>query len=285
MLLLAEDSTLETKLQLRNGKQLSAIEIQRRYLDHARRHQKDDCMPEWAESACDLWESTLNDLEQGADAVSATLDWAIKRTVFTGHARNRGFDAARLERWKGGLREVQAALTIAGANDLPTASMLLDRSSQTGKDVERVLRKLWGRHFDHDELKAVLALSNELREIDVRFAELGPEGLFAQLDRAGALSHHVEGVSDIAAAMTEPPSSGRARLRGLAIRECFPERERYSCDWEGISDKEEPRIFDLSEPFAPEAHWSYPDMFPSQKRSSFAEFARFRTVSSPVDIL
>lgn len=276
MLLLAEDSTMRTRLQLRNGEQLTAIEIQRRYLTQVRRYQKEVWMPEWAESACDLWEATLNELDHGPEAVSTKLDWSIKRDVFEGHSRKRGFDAARLERWKLGLREAQAALVLAGETGVRNASMLLDDSSSPGKDVERALRNLWGSHYDRDELKAVLSLSNELREIDVRFAELGDDGLFGQLDRAGVLNHHVEGVTDIDAAMTEPPRSGRARLRGLAIRECFAERHRYACDWEGISDRQELRLFDLSEPFVSEASWSYSHQPPFQKQSSFAEFARFR---------
>jgi len=274
--LIAEDPTLEARLQLVNGKLLTALEIQRCYLAKARDHQRDDFMPPWAEVACDRWEETLNLIEDGPEAVATKLDWAIKQKVFKQHARRRGFTADRLDHWKVCLREVQAALTIGGEPPLPSATTMLDPFSPVGRIVERTLRKLCGRGFDRDELEDVFSLVDELREIDVRFGELGADGLFCQLDRAGVLTHRMDGVSDIETAMTEPPSAGRARVRGLAIRECFEQRGRYRCDWQGIVDHDKQRILDLSDPFVTNANWRDAPVKGEDYATTFADLIYFR---------
>ena len=45
---------------------------------------------------------------------------------------------------------------------------------------------------ERQELRPVVELKRELLEIDARFGQLGEEGIFAQLDRAGVLDHHLE---------------------------------------------------------------------------------------------
>jgi hypothetical protein len=277
MMLIAEDPALDTKLHLNNGRKMSALEIQRSYLAKARRHQRANFMPDWTKEACDRWEEILDLLETGEEAIANKLDWAIKRKVFSSHARKRGFTPARLDQWKIGLREVQASLRLLGHLNLPSAKEMLNISSPAGKTTDETFRRLWGARFDRDELNSVLTLIDELREIDVRFSELGPDGLFNQLDHAGALDHHVKGLTGTEAAMKEPPATGRARLRGLAIRQCFPERERYRCDWQGIDDLVAPRMIDLSEPFERSAHWRPAPKKGDGELSSFADMVYFRT--------
>ena len=276
MMFITEDETLETKLLMRNGQKLSALEIQRRYLGRARRHQHDDFMPDWAEEACDRWEEMLTLLEGGPDAVANKLDWAIKRKVFMGHMRKRGLTPARLHEWRVALRELQAALSVAGQASFPRTTEILNLSSAIGRTAEQTFRKRWGDRFDRDELETVLTLTEELREIDVRFSQLGRDGLFDQLDEAGALDHHVKGLAGVEAAVKEPPATGRARLRGVAIRECFPDRERYRCDWQGIADMLEPRMIDLSQPFVTSAEWRHQLAKNESPGSSFGDMVYFR---------
>jgi hypothetical protein len=94
-----------------------------------------------------------------------------------------------------------------------------------------------------------------LFEIDWRFGELGERGLFAQLERAGVLSHRCEGVDNIEHAMTHPPGAGRARLRGDVIRRVAHVRDRFACDWKGIFDMANCVMLDLGDPFVSEEHW------------------------------
>jgi hypothetical protein len=76
--------------------------------------------------------------------------------------------------------------------------------------------------------------------------------------------------------MTEPPDGGRARLRGEAIRQCFPERERYRCDWQGLLDEYQRRILDLSDPFATSSSWRDGIGPRDTYSSTFADMVYFR---------
>jgi len=91
-------------------------------------------------------------------------------------------------------------------------------------------------------------------EIDMRFGQLGPRGIFASLDSAGVLNHHVDGVDNIELAMTEPPARGRARVRGQAIRR-LAGHKNARCDWQYIVDSGEDRVLDLTDPFIEEEQW------------------------------
>ena len=106
-----------------------------------------------------------------------------------------------------------------------------------------------------DPLWSTNEIGAELCEIDTRFGELSPRALFHTLDEAGALSHRIPERGSLEEAMEEPPAGARAEVRGRAIRELHPERERYSCSWDEIQDDFEGRFLDLGDPFATTAQW------------------------------
>ena len=47
----------------------------------------------------------------------------------------------------------------------------------------------------------------------------------------------------------------RARLRGKFIRRVVSHRDSYYCDWQGIWDRLNKRLLDLSDPFASKEQW------------------------------
>jgi tetratricopeptide (TPR) repeat protein len=106
-----------------------------------------------------------------------------------------------------------------------------------------------------DSLEAILVLRHDLQKLDTRFGQLGSDGIFAALDRSGALRHGVQGVDNVKKAMSEPPADGRAHLRGECVRRFYPRQGLYFCDWSGVWDEENHRWLDLSEPFTTEEHW------------------------------
>jgi len=75
----------------RNGRQLSALMIQRYYLELAERHTGHEILPPWTAEVCRAWRGVLDRLEMGApDSVALELDWAIKLSVLRNHARRHG---------------------------------------------------------------------------------------------------------------------------------------------------------------------------------------------------
>jgi len=76
----SRDPTLKWPVRMRNGKTISAIDLQRRYLDAAKRylHRRD--------AQTDLvlteWETILDDLERDPMSTSDRLDWSAKRVLY-----------------------------------------------------------------------------------------------------------------------------------------------------------------------------------------------------------
>ncbi len=106
----------------------------------------------------------------------------------------------------------------------------------------------------HREPARLKELRAELCEIDMRFGRVGPDGIFAALDAAGALHHAAPGVAGIEEAMRDAPADTRAHARGAIIR-ASPRRAGLRCDWQVIEDSEEGRVMWLTDPFATTGKW------------------------------
>jgi hypothetical protein len=99
------------------------------------------------------------------------------------------------------------------------------------------------------DLSNLAALRDELFELDIRFGDIGPDSLFASLEREGVIAAGTVGTEAIARAAAEPPPGGRAALRASWIRHLHPERDDYACDWIGIRHLPSNGWLDLSDPF------------------------------------
>ena len=213
----AADVDCRTRLTLLRGRRLTAIQIQRRYLQRIREHVGAPFLPDWADRLCRRWQSTLDRLEQDAPGMSRTLDWPLKLALFRDHAERRGFTRDRIA-------EINRSIT---------------RVARNGAEPPRV---------DATELTAFQALRGELFEIDARFSQLGPRGVFNALDRSGVLEHRVVESDAIDNAMRNPPVRSRARHRGRVIRCLAREPRGSTCDWTRVVDQSRERVLDLPDP-------------------------------------
>lgn len=74
-------------LRLESGKTISAVDLQRIYLDRAVRHFEKGCekdvpaLREMNQTLLSLWEATLDALERDPQSLSQTLDWAIEKKL------------------------------------------------------------------------------------------------------------------------------------------------------------------------------------------------------------
>src|SRR5262245_44965254 len=74
----------------RNGT-ITAVAIQRHYLEQVEAHLGDPFVPPWAGEVCRAWRAVLDALETHPASLSTTLDWAIKHALYTQHLGRRGF--------------------------------------------------------------------------------------------------------------------------------------------------------------------------------------------------
>jgi hypothetical protein len=241
---------------LSRGRAASAIEIQRHYLSLAEANLARDFMPEWAEGVCREWRRVLDRLERDPGTLDTTLDWAIKLSVFINRARQRGLAWDSLPHWNRLVTWLKAALAETQFRNLPvTAELVLGESSPLKNEVKALTPYLGDVGLRWDDLSRFISLRRELFETDMRFSQLGRKSVFAVLDTAGLLSHRLRTHGEIRAAIANPPSRGRAQLRGELVRRYTGRKSRYRCDWRGVYDYRRKRVVDLSNPFETKERW------------------------------
>jgi hypothetical protein len=252
----AADLTLKRPLEMKGRARKTAIEIQRHYLEMAEAHLRDSFMPPWAQVVCTQWRRVLDLLDRGPAAASSALDWATKLALFLSHAQRRGLNWNRLTFWNALLERMKKAMQWTEIGE----RFPLDRAigpetpiPDLVKGIEALLRRK-GLHWD--ELRQLLALRPEFFEIDMRFGQLGPRGLFSMLGEAGTLDDRVSGIDNIEHAVRNPPAAGRARLRGAVIKRVAGDRQgEWCCTWQQIYSQRYGRLLNLSDPFANEELW------------------------------
>ncbi|CAL9384644.1 Depupylase [Nocardiopsis dassonvillei] len=91
----SHDPTLEHRVRLRDGRRMTALELQGEYLDQARKYVEDrfgtDVDPDTAD-VLDRWESVLARLGSDPMDLAEELDWVAKLKVLEGYRSRDGLD-------------------------------------------------------------------------------------------------------------------------------------------------------------------------------------------------
>jgi proteasome accessory factor A len=174
------DPELTLRYRLKDGSEVSALEIQRRFL----RGVREILTPEresggWRSRVVAMWEETLDLLERDPDALGDRIDWIAKRRLL----RREIPETADWE-----------AIGRQGAGILRGTSAPADGDSRLRDLAFRALRA------------------------DLRYHELGPRGGHRRLDHRGEVCSLVDR-EQVDRALLRPPSDTRAHARGRAIRE------------------------------------------------------------------
>ncbi|MGP8251896.1 MAG: proteasome accessory factor PafA2 family protein [Terracidiphilus sp.] len=252
----AADTTLKRPLKLASGARMTALEIQHHYLSMAEENIGREFMPPWAAEICRQWRLLLELLSAGNEAARTSVDWCMKLAMFVNHAKSCGLTWSHLGFWNALIHRLSCKFHSSGERRPVTPANALEDlngNSVLREPLGAILRR---RALVLDEMAAVLSRRAEFFELDMRFGQLGPEGLFSRLDAAGVLDHRVEGIDNIEHAMHNPPASGRARLRGAVIKRVAQDRQgEWLCTWRQIASKRYLRCLDLSDPFAAQELW------------------------------
>ncbi len=235
---------------------LSALTIQRHYLEMAEHNLGRSFMPPWAPQVCERWREMLDRLADAPQSVSTCLDWAIKLALFRQWSQQHGLAWESLGHWSCVYQRLVSALSQTPNKNVENQiEFILGPQSPIRSEVERLNVYLELRGLEWSGLRSYLQLRSTLFEIDTRFGQLGPRGIFNSLDRQGVLDHAVSGVDNIEHAMGNPPAIGRGKLRGQWISRLAGEKDRFNCCWTMILDKQKWRVLDMSDPFAEQVDW------------------------------
>jgi proteasome accessory factor A len=251
----AADPTCKKSVRMANWQHLTAIDIQRHYLGQAEAHMDDKCMPCWAGEVCRVWRDILDRLNGDPQSTSQMLDWSMKHALYANHAATLGIPWDRLPFWNRVANRLNAALaqTDSGGKSA-TLDFVVGPRSPIPEEVALLAKTLQAKGLQWKELEELLNTRRRFFEIDTRFGQVGPKGIFQSLDTAGVLNHRVSGVDNVDQALSEPPAVGRARVRGRVIQR-LAGASNARCDWQQIVNFQNGQFLDLSDPFTREESW------------------------------
>jgi proteasome accessory factor A len=164
---ISKDTTLKKRVRLEDGRELTAIEIQRHYLERAQEYLEAQDQDDVLRDIVEQWEQVLDQLQEDPMQLSREIDWIIKRELMHSYMDKKGcgFDDSRL--------------------------LLMDLQYH---DVNR------------------------------------NRGLYYLLERMNMV-RRITTEDEIQRAMTEPPQSTRAKIRGDFIKFARERNRSYTVDW------------------------------------------------------
>jgi hypothetical protein len=209
------DTSCAVTVKLRSSKSLTAVAIQRRLLESVEADLGAKHLPSWAPLVCERWRDVLDGLEASPSSLAGVLDWPTKLAVLERQCTGEGLE------W---------TFSEEPESDRP-------RNASTARP----------------QLGSAMAVAARLLETDLRFTRLDDSGIFAALDREGALAHRIVSPDAIERAVHEPPCTGRARIRSAYVGRLASKSSAISCNWDRIIDHENKKMLDLGDPFQSEA--------------------------------
>jgi proteasome accessory factor A len=75
---ISHDMTCRRRVRLANGREVSALDIQREYLDRALRYSEQKGFPPLEQKALDMWEHCISTIENDPLKLDREVDWVIK---------------------------------------------------------------------------------------------------------------------------------------------------------------------------------------------------------------
>jgi len=265
----SRDVVCRATTAMTSGPPLTALQIQRQYLHHARQRLDQPFMPPWTREVCDRWSAMLDRLENAPETVARSLDWAIKLALYQDRARRRGVDWNALPAWSHAVATLEGArrVTTPSARRLSTA-LVLAADGPLREKVHELGPHVREHRLQWNDLDTFLQLRQELFEVDTRFGQIGAGSLFRRLEASGALEHGMPGVDAIDYAIEHPPAEGRARVRGEVIRCVAPDGHKLTCTWSSVVDAGKGTRLDLSDPFTEQEVWNVPQSAPAAPDSA-----------------
>jgi proteasome accessory factor A len=236
-----------TLLELANGERMSALQIQRKYAETARRFLSEARNGEREDALIvELWTEILDRLDENPGALSAQLDWAIKKRLM---------DEYILERtnW---LKFSQWGTVIEKLREL--AEDPVDFSDYSFDGLQRVLS---GSRFeiletmaerlklDTEEFQFFYDLFYEIKKMDFRFHEISSEGGYYDWLSEEEMVRKLIRDEELELARTTPPRYTRANIRGHYVSMCARQHYDMQIGWRKIKNRTLKKTILMDDPF------------------------------------
>ncbi|MEH1798995.1 MAG: proteasome accessory factor PafA2 family protein [Nostoc sp.] len=224
----SRDLTFGEELPLANGSKASAIEIQRQFLDLAKKYVEEHNSTDEFKEVIQEWEDTLNKLAKNWQMLNQRLDWAIKRNLLERYLQTQNCSWQSISKWEPVILKTLFLKRQAVGDDLADLvqviqSQLPDRTQLEDLD--------WKDYWRQREVYFTLRRL-DLEYHDIRRGKVEKDmGLFYQLQNCGAVERLLND-KEIQHFVDKPPSDTRAYLRGYCISKYFDQIQQV--DWSEI---------------------------------------------------
>ncbi|MFM1751344.1 MAG: Pup--protein ligase [Actinomycetota bacterium] len=96
---ISHDTSCRRTVNLANGREVSALDIQREYLDRALRYAETKGFPPLEQKALEMWEHCVTSIERDPLSLDREVDWVIKHRLMTAYGEKHGvgFEDPRLQ--------------------------------------------------------------------------------------------------------------------------------------------------------------------------------------------
>jgi hypothetical protein len=253
------DPWLRARVKLKDGRLLTALEIQEVYLDECERELAGGGFPDWTAEVASHWRQTLTELKRDPVRLARRLDPYAKLLIY-GHELDRaGYTWTELR---------QALHTLERLrNEHPEAVVRAvlaeDDSALTAEQRPPFEAALQLAQARQPGVLDRLRFAVRLQALELHYHELG--GLYDQLADVGQMESVVLTPDDVHQASFEAPPGGRAALRSECIKTLTD--TGWACDWRYVFHHGHGTFIDMRSPFVSEKRVLERDQFDSVART------------------
>jgi hypothetical protein len=239
----SRDPWLHARAPLKDGRKLTALEVQESYLGECERAAQVGGLPEWAPEALRHWRETLEGLAKDPLRLAGRLDPYCKLLIYEHELLRADCDWADL-------RQALGKLTRLRANYSPPVVAALLAECTEGLSAEALAehgRAVAAGVAEPKQLER-LRFAVRLQALDVQYHQLG--GLYDRLCEAGRVDRFLR-VEEVERATREAPPGGRAAARAAGVVQAQGEPD-WRGDWQYLWHEPSGRCLDLRDPFSGE---------------------------------
>ncbi len=236
------DPHLRRPLTLADGRQLTPIEIQRRYLADCEAFATSHELPPWGLEVLMHWRAVLSVLSEDPLRLAGKLDAYTKLAMYEHQLQRAGHTWAQVQQ----ALVLQARLRQACPEGMLQALVMQDPGALAAEHRPLYSAALAMVQANGDGALDHLRFALRLQVLDLRYHELG--GLYDELHDAGHADAVILDAAAIENALTTPPAGHRAARRGELVRLHHGD-SHWAAGWQTVVNRTSREGFDLSNPF------------------------------------
>jgi len=246
------DLTMKKKIPLRNGTSMSSLDIQRYYLEEAKKfYLPSEDLSDETKKLLQLWENILTSLDINPHLLYKELDWVAKKDLMNEALRDMGdisFSSSMLKWFKFFQDKFKEECNIMDEEELLAAV----KEKLSFRNRRGFMSFLKTEAITCREFIEKFLIYCQLQKIDLKYHELNKDsGYYYKLLKAG-LIRRVACDEDIQNAKLNPPSDTRAAIRGYLVKFLSANVLSAMIGWDDVLISDHGRYIYFLEPFQKE---------------------------------